>query len=128
MIEAFVQEYNEEKNMNVNMDHVMGIVRRVVKAPSPSLPKIFVQLTPLLDVLSALGGRTKHLTEIIDRQAPVFESPAKMKDILHTLTENLKSELVRITLDAAPKAKKEEVKRKEKTGKKKETKKAGLDI
>jgi hypothetical protein len=32
---------------------------------------------------------------IVERQAPVFDSPAKTKDIIHTLTENLKSELVR---------------------------------
>ncbi len=31
----------------------------------------------------------------MERQAPVFDSPAKTKDIIHTLTENLKSELVR---------------------------------
>jgi len=125
MIEAFVEEYNEEKNMNVNLDQVLGIVRRVVKAPSPSLPKIFVQLTPLLDVLSALGGRTKHLTELIDRQAPVFESPAKMKDILHTLTENLKSELVRISLDEKKTKKPPTAKRPEKKSNKP---KGGMDM
>ncbi len=35
---------------------VMGILRRVVKAPSPNLPSILVQMNPLLDVLSALGN------------------------------------------------------------------------
>ena len=39
----------------------------------------------------------------MDRQSPVFDSPAKPKDVLHTLAENLKSELVRLTLDSPPK-------------------------
>lgn len=99
MMESFVQEYNEDRSSKVSSEIVMGILRRVVKAPSPNLPSILVQMNPLLDVLSALGMKTKNIADIVDRQAPVFQSPAKTKDILHTLTENLKSELVRISLD-----------------------------
>eukprot|EP00088_Acartia_fossae_P038116 TRINITY_DN3941_c0_g1_i3.p1 TRINITY_DN3941_c0_g1~~TRINITY_DN3941_c0_g1_i3.p1 ORF type:complete len:581 (+),score=127.84 TRINITY_DN3941_c0_g1_i3:81-1823(+) len=99
MLQAFIVEYNDDRSTKVNPELVLSIIRRVVKAPSPNLPSIFVQLTPLLDVLSSLGLKSNKLTEIVERQSPVFQSPAKTKDILHTLTENLKSELVRITLD-----------------------------
>lgn len=124
MIESFVEEYTKEKNVKVPTSVVLDIVRRVQKSPAPNLPQIFVQLTPLIDVISAIEKKTDNLAYIVDRQAPVFESPAKTKDILHTLTENLKSELVRLTLDTPQKAKK--VPPPPKKQKKKE--KSGLDL
>lgn len=125
MLHSFVQEYTKENRVKVHSDVIVDIVRRVQKQPSPNLPQIFVQLTPLIDVVSAIGQKTKNLAAIIDRQAPVFESPAKTKDILHTLTENLKSELVRLTLDTPPKnAKPKAAPKKERKPKEK----AGLDL
>ena len=42
--------------------------------------QIFVQLTPLIDVVGAISEKSSsNLAAIIDRQAPVFESPAKTK-------------------------------------------------
>jgi hypothetical protein len=74
----------------------MRILERVQKTPSPNLPQLFVQLSPLVDVVSAIASKSPDKVEaIVERQAPVFDSPAKTKDIIHTLTENLKSELVR---------------------------------
>lgn len=74
----------------------MQILERVQKTPSPQLAQLFVQLAPLIDVISAIGAKTPDkVAAIVERQAPVFDSPAKTKDIIHTLTENLKSELVR---------------------------------
>ena len=58
---------------------ILDIVRRVQKTPSPNLAQIFVQLSPLIDVVSAIQKKTTKLQNIIDRQAPVFESPAKTK-------------------------------------------------
>jgi len=127
MIQSFVEEYAKDKNYKVSSDIVVNIVRRVQKSPSPNLPSIFVQLSPLVDVISAIGQKTSStskLQSIIDRQAPVFDSPAKTKDILHTLTENLKSELVRLTLDSPSKAKVPPPPPK----KQKKKEKSGLDI
>ena len=77
-------------------DLILRILERVQKTPSPNLPQLFVQLSPLVDVVSAIASKSPDKVElIVERQAPVFDSPAKTKDILHTLTENLKSELVR---------------------------------
>ena len=51
------------------IDTIVEIVRRVQKAPSPNLPMIFVQLTPLIDVISAIGKRSSwsKLNAIIER-------------------------------------------------------------
>ena len=83
-----------------------SIVDRVQKTPKPNLPQIFVQLGPVIEVVSALSKKTPDLLKLIDRQGPVFDSPAKTKDVLHTLAENLKSELVRLTLETPPKSSK----------------------
>jgi len=99
VIKGFIKEYNEDKKAQVSTDIVLGIIRKVVKAPAPNLSSILVKLSPLMDVLVALNMKTKDIVSLVDRQDPVFQSPAKTKDILHTLTENLKSELVRISLD-----------------------------
>lgn len=99
MMKMFIKEYNDDRKTQVSTDIVMSILRRVVKAPSPNLSSILVKLSPLMDVLVALNMKTKDVASLVDRQDPVFQSPAKTKDILHTLTENLKSELVRISLD-----------------------------
>jgi len=124
MIESFVEEYSIDKQYKVNPGMVVEIIRRVQKTPSPNLPSIFVQLSPLVDVISAIGQKTSKLQAIIDRQAPVFESPAKTKDILHTLTENLKSELVRLTLDTPP----PKAKKVPSPPKKQKKEKSGLDM
>jgi len=104
MISSFVEEYVSDKNLNVKTDLILGIVERVQKTPKPNLAQIFVQLGPVIEVISAIQLKTKDVEKIIDRQAPVFDSPAKTKDVLHTLSENLKSELVRLTLDSPPPA------------------------
>ncbi|XP_023334226.1 uncharacterized protein LOC111705791 isoform X2 [Eurytemora carolleeae] len=128
MVTSFVEAYTQEKNIDVEPSTILDIVRRVQKTPSPNLAQIFVQLSPLIDVVSAIQKKTTKLQNIIDRQAPVFESPAKTKDILHTLTENLKSELVRLTLDSAPPKAKTKTKTAPPPPPKKKEKKTGLDI
>ena len=59
---------------------IVNIVRRVQKSPKPNLAAIFVQLGPLCDVISAVGKKTNQLPALIERQAPVFDSPAKTKE------------------------------------------------
>eukprot|EP00092_Neocalanus_flemingeri_P023421 GFUD01025393.1.p1 GENE.GFUD01025393.1~~GFUD01025393.1.p1 ORF type:complete len:575 (+),score=189.06 GFUD01025393.1:233-1957(+) len=104
MLSSFIDEYISEQKLQVSTDLVLSIVQRVQKTPKPNLPQIFVQLGPVIEVVSALSKKTSDLEKIIDRQGPVFDSPAKTKDVLHTLAENLKSELVRLTLETPPKS------------------------
>ena len=122
MLSSFIDEYISEQKLGVSTDLILSIVERVQKTPKPNLPQIFVQLGPVIDVVSALSKKTSDLEKMIDRQGPVFDSPAKTKDVLHTLAENLKSELVRLTLETPPKSgkkspppppKKEKAKKKE---------------
>ena len=103
MLRSFVDEYKSDSSLTVDTDVILGIVERVQKTPKPNLPQIFVQLGPIIEVVSAITQKTKDVQKIVDRQSPVFDSPAKPKDVLHTLAENLKSELVRLTLDSPPK-------------------------
>jgi len=105
MLRSFVDEYKADSGLTADTKLVVGIVERVQKTVKPNLPQIFVQLGPIIEVISAISQKTKDVQKIIDRQAPVFDSPAKPKDVLHTLAENLKSELVRLTLDTPPKNK-----------------------
>jgi len=102
MITNFINEYIDDKKVAVKSDLILSIVERVQKTPKPNLGQLFVQLGPIIDVVSAIQTKTKDVEKIIERQAPVFDSPAKPKDVLHTLAENLKSELVRLTLDSPP--------------------------
>ena len=96
MLRSFIDEYKTDSNLEVSTDLILNIIDRVQKTPKPNLPQIFVQLGPVIDVISAISKKTKDVQKIIDRQGPIFDSPAKPKDILHTLAENLKSELLRL--------------------------------
>merc|ERR1719228_1325903 len=103
MLTSFINEYSSDQHLVVSTELIINIVERVEKSTKPNLPQIFVQLGPVIDVISALSKKTQDLEKIIDRQGPVFDSPAKTKDVLHTLAENLKSELVRLTLETPTK-------------------------
>ena len=96
MLKTFIDEYKADSNVAVSTDLILNIVEKVQKTPKPNLPQLFVHLGPVIDVLAKIADHTKDLQKVIDRQAPLFNSPAKPKDILHTLAENLKSELVRL--------------------------------
>eukprot|EP00091_Calanus_sinicus_P018361 TRINITY_DN4168_c0_g1_i6.p1 TRINITY_DN4168_c0_g1~~TRINITY_DN4168_c0_g1_i6.p1 ORF type:complete len:228 (+),score=71.30 TRINITY_DN4168_c0_g1_i6:205-888(+) len=126
MLVSFIDEYVSEQNVEVSTDLIINIVERVQKSPKPNLPQIFVQLGPVIDVISALSKKTPDLEKIIDRQGPVFDSPAKTKDVLHTLAENLKSELVRLTLETPPKTTKKSPPSPPKKEKKERKKRLGL--
>eukprot|EP00090_Calanus_glacialis_P023437 TRINITY_DN361_c0_g1_i1.p1 TRINITY_DN361_c0_g1~~TRINITY_DN361_c0_g1_i1.p1 ORF type:complete len:585 (-),score=128.04 TRINITY_DN361_c0_g1_i1:212-1966(-) len=102
MLRSFVEEYKTDQQLTVSTELILGVIERVQKTPKPNLPQIFVQLGPVISVLAAISQKTSDVQKIVDRQAPIFDSPAKPKDILHTLAENLKSELVRLTLDSKP--------------------------
>lgn len=106
MLTSFIEEYKTDQQLTVSTDLIFEVIERVQKTPKPNLPQIFVQLGPVINVLAAISQKTSDVKKIVDRQAPIFDSPAKPKDILHTLSENLKSELVRLTLDSKPTQKK----------------------
>lgn len=106
MLTSFIEEYKTDQQLTVPTDLILEVVERVQKTPKPNLPQIFVQLGPVINVLAAISQKTSDVRKIVDRQAPIFDSPAKPKDILHTLAENLKSELVRLSLDSKPTQKK----------------------
>ena len=110
MLRSFIDEYKSDGNLKISTELILHIVERVQKTPKPNLPQIFVQLGPVIEVVDAIAGKTKDVQKIIDRQSPIFDSPAKPKDILHTLAENLKSELERLRVTAAPGVKREKKK------------------
>jgi len=126
MLFAFVDAYIQEHQLPVSTDLILRIVDRAQKTPAPNLPQLFVQLGPVIDVLSAVAKKTNDIEKIVERQAPVLDSPSKPKDVLHTLAENLKSELVRLTLDTPPPPKKKSPP--PPPPPKKEKKKTGLDM
>ena len=102
MLRSFIDEYKSDGNLKISTEIILHIVERVQKTPKPNLPQIFVQLGPVIDVVEAIAEKTEDVQKIIDRQSPIFDSPAKPKDILHTLAENLKSELVRLKMTGKP--------------------------
>lgn len=130
MLSSFVDAYTHEHGLPISTELVLHIVERAQKTPAPNLPMLFVQLGPVIDVLAAIAKKTNRIEEIVERQSPVLDSPSKTKDVLHTLVENLKSELVRLTLDTPP-AKQRSVPpppAQKKQAEKKEKKKSGLDM
>merc|ERR1712241_421210 len=114
MLRSFIDEYKSDGDLKIATELILNIVERVQKTPKPNLPQIFVQLGPVIDVVDAIARKTGDVEKIIARQSPIFDSPAKPKDILHTLTENLKSELARLKM--AEKTPKPEKKRKQPAG------------
>ena len=116
MLRSFIDEYKSDGNLKISTELILDIVERVQKTPKPNLPQIFVQLGPVIDVVDAIAGKTGDVEKIISRQSPIFDSPAKPKDILHTLTENLKSELTRLKMAGKAPNVKPEKKRKQAGG------------
>ena len=116
MLRSFIDEYKSDGNLKISTELILDIVERVQKTPKPNLPQIFVQLGPVIDVVDAIAGKTGDVEKIISRQSPIFDSPAKPKDILHTLSENLKSELARLKMAGKAPNVKPEKKRKQQAG------------
>jgi len=109
MLRSFIDEYKSDGHLQISTDLILQIVERVQKTPKPNLPQIFVQLGPVIDVVDAIAEQTKNVQKIIDRQSPIFDSPAKPKDILHTLSENLKSELSRLKMNGKASSKRQQM-------------------
>jgi len=116
MLMSFIEEYKADNKKQVSERLVVDIVERVLNLKlnkKPNLPQIFVQLGPVIDVLSLLEKKSKNVQKIIDGQSALFDSSASVKDILQKLTKNLKSELASLStpkVPPTPKKKKTEAK------------------
>merc|ERR550534_1066758 len=63
MLASFIDEYSSDQNLDVPTDLIISIVERVEKSSKPNLPQIFVQLGPIIDVISALSKKTNDLQQ-----------------------------------------------------------------
>ena len=116
MLTSFIEEYKVDNKKQVSDKLVLDIVERVLNLKAtkkPNLPQIFVQLGPVIDVLSLLEKKSKNVEKIIESQVSQMDSSASVKDILQKLTKNLKSELAKLStpkIPPPPKKKKTEAK------------------
>ena len=61
-----------QESHGVLLDLVLDVVERVLNlklSKKPNLPQIFVQLGPVIDVLSLLEKKSKNVEKIIEKQA-----------------------------------------------------------
>merc|ERR1719319_633778 len=125
LISSFVDSYIEEHDLAISADLIFGILNHLQTSSSLSfaasnLPQLFVQMGSFIDVLAALDKQTEDVGEIVERQVNKLGDLSKGKGALHSLAENLKSELVRLMLD--------EPKKKFPSPPQKEKKKSGLEM
>merc|ERR1719219_294653 len=116
MLVSFIEEYKVDNKKQVSESLVVDIVEKVLNlklAKKPNLPQIFVQLGPVIDVLSLLEKKSKNVQKIVDSQTSGMDSTANVKETLQKLTKSLKSELAKLSTPKVPPPPK-----KEKPGKK----------
>ena len=116
MLVSFIDEYKVDNKKQVSENLVVNIVERVLNlklAKKPNLPQIFVQLGPVIDVVSLLEKKSKNVKKIVDSQTSAMDSSVSVKETLQKLTRNLKSELAKLSTPKVPPPPK-----KEKPGKK----------
>ena len=88
------------KKKNIS-DLILGLVTQIPKgqAKTTSLPKILVQLPPLVDAIAALAAKTDNVeSTLASRQRHLAATSAttdSAKEALASLTESLRAELVR---------------------------------
>ena len=105
MLVSFIEEYKADNKKQVSETLVLDVVERVLNlklSKKPNLPQIFVQLGPVIDVLSLLEKKSKNVEKIIEKQAALFDSSASVKDILQKLTKSLKVELANLSTAKVP--------------------------
>merc|ERR1719510_1112930 len=116
MLVSFIEEYKVDNKKQVSESLVVDIVEKVLNlklAKKPNLPQIFVQLGPVIDVLSLLEKKSKNVQKIVDSQTSGLDSSLSVKETLQKLTKTLKSELAKLSTPKVPPPPK-----KEKAGKK----------
>jgi len=105
MLVSFIEEYKVDNKKHVSERLVVDIVERVLNLKlkkKPNLPQIFVQLGPVIDVLSLLEKKSNNVAKIVEGQTSLFDTSASVKDILQKLTRNLKSELAKLSTPKIP--------------------------
>ena len=105
MLVSFIEEYKVDNKKTVSQSLVVDIVERVLNlklAKKPNLPQIFVQLGPVIDVLSLLEKKSKNVQKIVDSQTSGMDSSTSVKETLQKLTKNLKSELAKLSTPKVP--------------------------
>merc|ERR1719400_458224 len=105
MLVSFIEEYKVDNKKQVSESLVVDIVERVLNlklAKKPNLPQIFVQLGPVIDVLSLLEKKSKNVQKIVGSHTSGMDSSASVKETLQKLTKNLKSELAKLSTPKVP--------------------------
>merc|ERR1712241_525040 len=105
MLVSFIDEYKVDNKKQVSETLIINIVERVLNlklAKKPNLPQIFVQLGPVIDVVSLLEKKSKNVQKIVDSQTSAMDSSVSVKETLQKLTRNLKSELAKLSTPKVP--------------------------
>ena len=105
MLVSFIEEYKVDNKKQVSESLVVDIVEKVLNlklAKKPNLPQIFVQLGPVIDVLSLLEKKSKNVQKIVGSHTSGMDSSASVKETLQKLTKNLKSELAKLSTPKVP--------------------------
>ena len=74
---------------------VLGLVTQVRHRGATSLPQSLVRLPSLLDTLATIAVRSDHVADILNRQRHLLAAAGSPKEALASLTEALRTELVR---------------------------------
>ena len=103
MLVSFVKEYNADNNKDVTPKNVVDIVGKIAKNKKPNMPQIFVQLSPVLDLLHTLETGSKRIDIIIGQYAEVLEDPNKSsKETLHLFKKILDNEVLKQRIHSHP--------------------------
>jgi len=102
MLVSFVEEYNADNNKDVTPKNVVAIVEKIAKNKKPNMPQIFVQLSPVLDLLHTLESGSKRIDIIIGQYADVLEDNKSSKETLHLFKKILDNEVLKQRIHSHP--------------------------
>ena len=102
MLISFVEEYNADNNKDVTPKNVVAIVEKIAKNKKPNMPQIFVQLSPVLDLLHTLESGSKRIDIIIGQYADVLEDNKSSKETLHLFKKILDNEVLKQRIHSHP--------------------------
>ena len=102
MLVSFVEEYNADNNKDVTPKNVVAIVEKIAKNKKPNMPQIFVQLSPVLDLLHTLESGSKRIDIIIGQYADVLEDNKSSKETSHLFKKILDNEVLKQRIHSHP--------------------------
>merc|ERR1711971_478055 len=94
--------YNADNNKDVTPKNVVAIVEKIAKNKKPNMPQIFVQLSPVLDLLHTLESGSKRIDIIIGQYADVLEDNKSSKETLHLFKKILDNEVLKQRIHSHP--------------------------